>query len=96
MNIGGLDLQIGDEINYTQYNDQMQSSPRRKSGTIEAITNKLITVKRKNYRECINITDLACGMVEIDGMNPIVVTTPRLTSPTERRRTQRGNSPSRR
>lgn len=81
MNIGGLDLQIGDEINYTQYNDKMLTNPIRKHGVIEAITNKLITVNRGKYRECINITDLACGMVVIDGMNPITVTTPEVNTP---------------
>ncbi len=79
-NVGGLELEIGDPIEYTRNKDG-HKKPKSFKGIIASLAGSIITVDLGKYRDSFTIQDLACGAVTIPGMNPIVVTTSEKNEP---------------
>jgi hypothetical protein len=82
MNIGGIELNVGDTVSYIRYNEySSRSGPRNREGKIIHMTDTIITVDLGQYRDSFSLQDLACGTVEIPGMNPISITTSEIHEP---------------
>ncbi len=82
MNIGGIDLNVGDTVNYIRYNERNSfSKPRTREGKIIHMTDTIITVDLGKYRDSFTLQDLACGTVEIPGMKEIILTTSEIHEP---------------
>jgi hypothetical protein len=82
MNIGGIDLNVGDTVNYIRYNERNSfSKPRTREGKIIHMTDTIVTVDLGKYRDSFSLQDLACGTVEIPGMAEIILTTSEIHEP---------------
>lgn len=83
MNIGGIDLNVGDRIEYTKHTPGSGYGAKTKqySGVISHMTEKIITVDLGKYRDTFTINDLACGTIVIPGMKEIEITTSEINTP---------------
>ena len=82
MNIGGIDLNVGDTVNYIRYNERNSfSNPRTREGKIIHMTDTIVTVDLGKYRDSFTLQDLACGAVKIPGMKEITLTTSEIHEP---------------
>mgnify|MGYP000895450480 FL=1 len=82
MNIGGIELTVGDTVSYIKYNERDSfSKPRNREGKIIHLTDTIITVDLGKYRDSFTLQDLACGSVKIPGMAEIILTTSEIHEP---------------
>lgn len=82
MNIGGIELNVGDTISYDRYRYvSNKSKPQRFEGVIVDIQGTVIAVNLGKYRDSFTLQDLACGTVEIPGMKEIILTTSEIHEP---------------
>lgn len=82
MNIGGIELNVGDTISYIRHNERNSfSKPRDREGKVIHMTDTIITVDLGKYRDSFTLQDLACGTVEIPGMKEIILTTSEIHEP---------------
>jgi hypothetical protein len=82
MNIGGIDLNVGDTVSYDRHRYvSNKSNPQRFEGVIVDIQGKVIAVDLGKYRDSFTLQDLACGTVEIPGMKEIILTTSEIHEP---------------
>lgn len=83
MNIGGIELNVGDSIDYTKTTSRSGYGEKSKqyAGVIAHLTDKIITVDLGKYRDTFTINDLACGVIVIPGMKEIEVTTDEINAP---------------
>lgn len=78
MNVGGIELNVGDRIEYCK---QQGSKSTRKEGVITQITNRIVVVDLGKYRDSFSLTDIADGTIVIPGMNKIGITTSEANEP---------------
>lgn len=82
MNIGGIELNVGDTVSYDRHRYvSNKSNPQRFEGVIVDIQGKVIAVDLGKYRDSFTLQDLACGTVEIPGMAKIKLTTSEIHEP---------------
>ena len=78
MNVGGIELNVGDRLEYCK---QQGSKSTRKEGVITQITNRVIAVDLGKYRDSFSLTDIADGTIIIPGANKIGITTSEINEP---------------
>jgi len=82
MNIGGIELNVGDTVSYDRYRYvSNKSKPQRFEGVIVDIQGTVIAVDLGKYRDSFTLQDIACGTVEIPGMAKIKLTTSEIHEP---------------
>lgn len=82
MNIGGIELNVGDTVSYDRHRYvSNKSNPQRFEGVIVDIQGKVIAVDLGKYRDSFTLQDIACGTVEIPGMAKIKLTTSEIHEP---------------
>lgn len=82
MNIGGIELNVGDTVSYIRYNERNSfSKPRDREGKVIHMTDTIVTVDLGKYRDSFTLQDLACGAVKIPGMKEIILTTSEIHEP---------------
>lgn len=82
MNIGGIELNVGDTVSYIRHNERNSfSKPRDREGKVIHMTDTIVTVDLGKYRDSFTLQDLACGTVEIPGMKEIILTTSEIHEP---------------
>ena len=84
MNIGGVELKVGDPIKYIKYGDTPSTRTRHKQGVITHMTNKIITVNLGKYRDSFTLFDIADKTVEIEGISRIKLQTDEVNAPFRR------------
>jgi len=78
MNVGGIELNVGDRIEYYK---QQGNKSMRKEGVITQITNRVVVVDLGKYRDSFSLTDIADGTIVIPGMNKVDITTSEANEP---------------